>query len=175
MQGIPQILHGSYGYLLILQILLVAGLSLFLLVLIVKRLKATVVNEPIPASMDHSVLDAANLRLSELQKENEAMELRLKEHQAQPTSATMSEADGKLTDKVKFLESKLIEYEILQEEIGALSTLKMENEKLRQDVQKAQSAHSVNISAPKSSSSLLDTGARDFDNLMTQIDNLASK
>lgn len=36
-----------------------------------------------------------------------------------------------LQDKVKFLESKLLEYEILQEEIGALSALKHENEQLK--------------------------------------------
>ena len=39
-----------------------------------------------------------------------------------------------LKEKVKFLESKLLEYEILQEEIGALSGLKIENEKLKKEL-----------------------------------------
>jgi len=39
-----------------------------------------------------------------------------------------------LQEKVKFLESKLLEYEILQEEISTLGQLKIENEKLKSDL-----------------------------------------
>jgi hypothetical protein len=39
-----------------------------------------------------------------------------------------------LKEKVKYLESKLLEYEILQEEIGTLTALKLENEHLKQEL-----------------------------------------
>lgn len=39
-----------------------------------------------------------------------------------------------LKDKVNYLESRLIEYEILQEEIGSLSQLKLENERIKQEL-----------------------------------------
>ena len=42
-----------------------------------------------------------------------------------------------LHDKIQYLESKLLEYEILQEEIGTLSNLKVENERLREMLVKA--------------------------------------
>ena len=41
-----------------------------------------------------------------------------------------------LQQKVGFLESKLLEYEIVQEEIANLSLLKLENEKLREEIVK---------------------------------------
>ena len=43
----------------------------------------------------------------------------------------MKEKNKALQDKVQYLEQKLLEYEILQEEISTLSVLKLENEKLK--------------------------------------------
>jgi hypothetical protein len=43
-----------------------------------------------------------------------------------------------LRHKIEYLEGKLLEYEIVQEEISNLSSLKMENEKLREEVVKLQ-------------------------------------
>lgn len=51
---------------------------------------------------------------------------------------TATEEGTQLKDKIRYLESRLMEYEIVQEEISALSSLRVENEKLKEDLLKFQ-------------------------------------
>lgn len=65
------------------------------------------------------------------------------------TPATADEATA-LKDKVRYLESRLMEYEIVQEEISALSQLRVENEKLKEELLKAQGGKPPSVGAPPS-------------------------
>lgn len=49
-------------------------------------------------------------------------------------AADPTEEAAALRDKVRYLESKLLEYEIVQEEISTLGTLKNQNEELKQQI-----------------------------------------
>lgn len=52
--------------------------------------------------------------------------------------ASLNEESAGLKDKVKYLESRLMEYEIVQEEISSLGALREENEKLKSELFKLQ-------------------------------------
>ncbi len=140
-----RVVQGAYAYLLICLILIVSGLFLSLLWLIVKRTKeagsfAFAGVSPglsgqasVTAPVDAMMPQINSAELEGLQKENQ----RLKE-KIQVLEDDIKNSDGagdrakELNDKVQYLESKLLEYEILQEEIGNLSSLKIENEQLKQ-------------------------------------------
>jgi cell division septum initiation protein DivIVA len=49
-------------------------------------------------------------------------------------SSAPKEDTSALKKQIEFLEGKLLEYQIIQDEIASLSTLKQENEKLRQEI-----------------------------------------
>lgn len=126
------ILQGPYAYLLIFQIVIVASLVLSLIWLIARRTREAYVSggtmavAPLVAPSVSSVLSEDTLaRIAELEGKLAA----LNEENFQLKGAA---GDGKtLREKVKYLESKLLEYEILQEEIGTLGALKRENETLK--------------------------------------------
>ena len=113
------VLQGAYAYVTLFLILVVSFLLLTLIWLIAKRAKEAI--EPsvdvvaLPTSIE---LEALKGELTTLSEENG----RLK---------GSSQELVKSNDKIKYLESKLLEYEILQEEIGSLSSLKVENEHLK--------------------------------------------
>lgn len=66
--------------------------------------------------------------------------------------AARAETD-ELKHKIEYLEGKLLEYEIVQEEIASLSSLKVENEKLREEIVQMQRARP----APKPADATPDT------------------
>lgn len=55
-----------------------------------------------------------------------------------------------LKHKIEYLEGKLLEYEIVQEEIASLSSLKVENEKLREEIVQMQRARPAPKPVPES-------------------------
>lgn len=150
METIASLLHSSYAYLLVAQILLVAALSLVLLALVVKRIKVHVVGTE--AVTSNAGLGEFKTKAETL--ETEKLELIKKisdlEAQMQDSGGGGDKAARALTEKVKFLEAKLLEYEILQEEIGSLSTLKVENEKLKETVMRLQKGDTVPTTVPVS-------------------------
>ncbi len=138
MDAIARVLHGSYAYLLIFQILLVASLALVALSLIVRRLKFSLAGAgEIPTA---SLAEVAEVRsqMEGFRIERDALIEKISGLESSKdeaaTAGPLAEQNRGLNEKVKFLESKLLEYEILQEEIGALSVIKVENEKLKKRV-----------------------------------------
>lgn len=130
-----KIFSGFFAYLLIGQIFLVSGLMLYLLGMMARRIKtlsgadssaplATVTN--ISSAVDPGVEKELREKISKLEAENS---------QLQAGGGGAAKDQNALVDKIKYLESKLLEYEILQEEIGQLSNLKNENESLRTKLQ----------------------------------------
>lgn len=126
-QGLP----GSYAYLLVLQIVIVSALLLFLLWLIARRLRELPETEPRSAEVPHDVIRLSREQASKIEQ-LEAQVAELDRGGAGLVQA--AEKNKALEDKVRYLEQKLLEYEILQEEISTLSVLKVENEKLKVQV-----------------------------------------
>ncbi len=130
------VLQGSYAYLLIFQIVIVTTLLLFLLWLIARRLRETGVPETGGGGGTTVVQDQTIVKLSREQAQKiEALERQVAElDQGSANLVQATEKSKASEDKVKYLEQKLLEYEILQEEISTLSVLKIENEKLKAQV-----------------------------------------
>lgn len=137
-----RVVQGAYAYLLICLILIVTGLFLSLLWLIVKRTKeagnfamatAGLAGETVTAPVDSILPQIDSAELDSLQKENQKLKDKISvlEDDIKNSSGAGDRAK-ELNEKVQYLESKLLEYEILQEEIGNLSSLKIENEQLKQ-------------------------------------------
>jgi hypothetical protein len=78
---------------------------------------------------------------------------------AQAPRATPTDGGGnELEEKVRYLESKLLEYDILQEELSSLSSLKQENERLTKQVEDFQAGHqSTSTDAPSASATQEET------------------
>lgn len=139
-----RVIQGAYAYLLIALISIVSGLFLALLWLLVRRTKEAALAAgketaiavsvvapppaPFPTAADTVLLDQLGNENNKLKGKIEQLESEIK------TSSGSEEKAKQLNEKVAYLESKLIEYEILQEEIGTLSALKLENERLKQSI-----------------------------------------
>lgn len=146
MELVLRVIQGAYAYLLIFLILVVSGLFLALLWLVVRRTKeagqaaadllansqlapAGTITAPVQAvlgGITKEEWDGLNEENNKLKGKIEVLENDLR------ATAGSSDRAKELNDKVQYLESKLLEYEILQEEIGTLSALKVENEQLKQ-------------------------------------------
>lgn len=129
------VLQGSYVYLLVFQIIVVASLMLGLIWLVVRRIRDRG-GEEIEKAPVISAPNTEMLELASRQKEKiRALEGELERLNETGTDVKdLSKKNDGLQEKVKFLEQKLMEYEILQEEIGALSYLKIENQKLKEQI-----------------------------------------
>lgn len=138
MDQISSLLQGGYAYLLIFQIVVVSSLFLLLIGMVLKRMKTEVGQIAAMPDIGAGTPTAAAANVAELE------ELKAKyavlEEEMKKGGGTASPDTTAMQEKIKFLESKLLEYEILQEEIGSLSTLKNENEKLKKDLLSIQSA-----------------------------------
>jgi DNA repair exonuclease SbcCD ATPase subunit len=197
MHSIAQALHGSYAYLLIFQVILVASLTMVLLALIVRRIKFAAVGISDDFSSD---LDVARRRITELEQEIQTLGSTTGPVASTDEIKELMEAKRSQSEKIKYLESKLLEYEILQEEISTLVALKNENEKLKETMvklQKQMEGGSDNVPAGQSatrttqsntsepsaqapaavpavtSSEQPSSTAKELDNLLAQIDNLS--
>lgn len=194
-------LPGSYAYLLVFQIVIVTVLLLFLLWLIARRLREV----PAPEPAGVAVPDESMIRLSREQATKiEALENQVAElDKGGATLVQAAEKNKALEDKVRYLEQKLLEYEILQEEISSLSLLKVENEKLKAQVlslggspvpsraaapapgapaPEKQSPLSVSLDPPglkpfedTPAEKAANLGQDDIDGLIAKIDNLSTK
>jgi hypothetical protein len=158
MSLILKVMQGAYAYLLIFQILVVTLLFLTLLWMLVRRIRLAAEAGELPTTSAPNATtgaDTANLTgevsklLAESQQTVTALRAQISQLENQllnsgsSTEAAAGAADPKLAEnhqllqeKVKYLEGKLLEYEILQEEIGTLSSLKIENEQLKAKVTK---------------------------------------
>lgn len=126
------VLQGTYAYLLIFQILVVTVLLLALLWLVVRRTKESALYgghaTALPfTSLGHDGQPTTNTIVA---YSGASLTGGLLADAEVPPAAPATPA-AQLQEKVKYLESKLLEYEILQEEISTLSALKVENEELR--------------------------------------------
>jgi len=132
-----RLIQGTYAYLLVFQILVVTGLVLALISLVVRRTReAHALASPESASNQNYVQTVVvdDGRVKDLEAK-----LGLLEDENSKLKASGGDTKS-LKEKVKYLESKLLEYEILQEEIGTLSALKVENEQLKQQLVQAERA-----------------------------------
>lgn len=143
MEILLNVLQGSYAYLLVFQILVITGLVLALIWLIAKKTQeAHALASPstnvsaVPATVIKAD-PAQEVRIGELEAKLTALE---EENKGLKTASGDARS---LKEKVKYLESKLLEYEILQEEIGTLSALKLENEHLKQELMQAKDGRSA--------------------------------
>jgi len=126
-------LHGLPLYLLIFQVLVIAFLCFCLIALIVQRLREKL------EGVDHAVETPLETEahehpfvLEQVQEELRAKVAALEEENKR--LRTLPEERNELYEKVRHLESKLGEYEIVQEEIGTISDLKSENERLKKEL-----------------------------------------
>ena len=135
MSGLTSVLQGSYSYLLVFQIAVVTVLLLTLILLIARRIRYA----EVAATPEHreNVASEAALQISEEQmKEIEALREKISEMERDNADVVqIKEKNKAYAEKVKYLEQRLLEYEILQEEIGTLSHLKTENENLKKRIQ----------------------------------------
>jgi hypothetical protein len=121
--------QGAYAYILVLQIIAVSGLFLSLLWLLVQRIKESP-RESLPGV---TAVPTAQVTAPELVAAAGAVSI------DQEANQELLTENQNLNDKLKYLESKLLEYEILQEEIGTLSSLKIENEQLKSKLMELES------------------------------------
>lgn len=116
-------LQGAIGYLLIAEVVIVAGLVWVLIGLVLKRLKHPH-TEPVTDIEKTEAYQALQAKLSQLEEEKSSL----------ITQLGQSGDSEKLQKTIAFLENKLLSYEIVQEEISVLGELKAENEKLRAEL-----------------------------------------
>lgn len=120
------LLQSNFAYLLIAQIILVTLLFLGMLAVSIRRLK----NGGNLAS-DGAEVGGGGADMAEFL----ALQEKLAQFEIEISRGKLLADENKLLrEKVRYLESKLLEYEILQEEIGTLSALKLENENLKQEL-----------------------------------------
>lgn len=159
MESLVAAFQGPYAYLVIFQVLVVAMLLVALLWLVMRRAlegdaqrkQFATAGTPPPSPLDAVAAPEAVAPVEAAPPPPPPPEavVPAPEPPAPPPAPVASPivpADGdedpnkastrSLKDKIKYLESKLLEYEILQEEIGTLTGLKMENEHLKAKVAK---------------------------------------
>lgn len=151
MESILEVLQGSYAYLLIIQILIVTALFFALIALIVRRMMkfSDPSLEELPKFDTENTVNLNVVSIdqfsAQLQNNSDNLppsdESSVKSADTAPAAQKLSEPpkhqdsgepQNDLIEKVKYLEGKLLEYEILQEELSTLSALKAENEELKQ-------------------------------------------
>ncbi|MCB0418502.1 MAG: hypothetical protein KDD39_12695 [Bdellovibrionales bacterium] len=134
MEPILHVIEGPFTYVVIAEVSIICALFLALVYLIVKRTL-----QPIEGYSGVAGLPSAVPVVQETtEKEDQVRANAGSKGVAEPTEEELLQKGYPdvptyyaFKDKIKYLESKLLEYEILQEEIGTLSGLKMENEHLK--------------------------------------------
>lgn len=141
MDQIASLLQGGYAYLLIFQIVVVSSLFLLLISMVLKRMKQEALHFSM-ASAPSADGTKAEAKTEGAASTGDVAEWKTKFESldAEFQKLAKNGPDQALNDKIKFLESKLLEYEILQEEISSLSNLKSENEKLKGEMLRMQAS-----------------------------------
>ncbi len=129
MEYFKDVIQGPYPFILVFQVLIISGLLLSLVWLLILRVRATAVVTPQPSAAAPETDSAAHIAHPTVEP---------------PASGAVNVGGGEetkaLQEKVKYLESRLLEYEVVQEEISTLGQLRAENEKLKQDILKFQAS-----------------------------------
>lgn len=118
----------SLSYLVVFQILVVTGLCLAFLWLAVRRARGTApkVSEPeiAPSALDDDEGERLRAQVRLLEEENARMKSLVDENRI-------------LRDKTKYLEARLAETEVERIEMGVISAIRAENERLKQELGRA--------------------------------------
>lgn len=130
-------LSGALGYALIGEIIGVTALSLTAIGMMLKRLRNASENEMAPVEATFRLEDSPEYIA--LMGKVEQLEGERKKREEEKVSNPDVE---QMRKTIAYLENKLLEYEIVQEEISTLGELKMENEKLKVEL------NSLRASAP---------------------------
>lgn len=166
MDTLTNAMQGGVAYLLILQILVVTGLILFLIALVAKRLFDA--NQRLETSTGHVVPNVVTFEAKDTTPQMPSQEI-LSQTYIPPSEESEELREAlqvkhreveTLRGKMEHLESKLLEYEILQEEIGSITALKAENQKLKQELEKPSSA--AHVAASSVPPSARETVEREF-------------
>jgi len=183
----PSALSGTMGYVLIGEITVVTLLSWVAVGMFLRRLRYPENQAPEPdSSKEISIEETAPYKL--LLEKVQSLEAEKEEWKKTATVPEASEVE-KLKETVAFLETKLLSYEIVQEEIGLLGELKAENERLKQEIQalKTPSVFSGNVDSviEKTFSEFKETGTSaenppvplpgEISSLLTDIEKLSQK
>ncbi|NBX92365.1 MAG: hypothetical protein EBQ85_03935 [Proteobacteria bacterium] len=155
-------LQGGLGYLLAGEIVVVTGLTLTLIKMMMNRLRAGETPADVPKVVS---VTSAEVPSQDVEKTPQYLELLAKiqameVEKVQNAATGMSEEEAnKLREKIGYLENKLVEYEIVQEEIGALGDLKAENEKLKTELMNLKS-----VQIGQKTETLINEQFKDFGN-----------
>ncbi len=145
MSHILDSIAGPYPYLLIAQILIVSALLLSLIWIFIQRaqqgdfetgeqsLIATAAEPPAQKETPIASLPVSEVAAAPPPEVTVPPPPPVKQETDGDAEKLSTEAEG-LKDKVRYLESRLMEYEIVQEEISNLGSLRSENEKLKEEL-----------------------------------------
>lgn len=139
--SILNVISGSYAFLVTAQVLVICGLLLAFIWLMIQRARDVVPHEAAPPEapkVESPVVEAAPTPPPPAPAPVVQEVVRT----ADPAEVT------ELNDKIRYLESRLMEYEIVQEEISSLGTLRDENEQLKKELFEIKKASQLNASAP---------------------------
>lgn len=175
-------LQGTLGYLLVSEILVVLGLSWLLIGMMLRRVRygtKEVLSATDSPKEPLKIEDQPEYQA--LVEKNRLLELKVAEQLNQ--APQVPEDYEKLKSTIQFLEKKLLEYEIVQEEISTLGDLKVENEKLRTELQtlKSQTLELKTETLIKEEFSEFSTKTsekpqeKDLQNLLSEIESLAEE
>ena len=141
MEPVSSPLQGALGYLLIGEIVGVTSLSWACIGMMLRKLRheAVEISEPVAEAPPLVKVEESPEYMALLEKISQLEAEKLKVQEAQSGPAELE----KLQKTIAYLENKLLEYEIVQEEISILGELKAENEKLKLELNSLRSAQGV--------------------------------
>lgn len=138
MDGLRNTLQGSFVYLLVFQILVITGLFLSLIWMLIKRTRENLVTAGIPMPTPPVVPEIQAPLLVEAKPVELPTPIQTVASvvgvAAPVTPSTYETEVVSKNEHIQYLENKLCEYEILQEEIGILQELRAENELLKKQL-----------------------------------------
>lgn len=180
MEPISSPLQGILGYTLVGEILGVTALSWTCIGMMLRKLRheSEEVPEPVMASLQTLKVEDSPEYMALMEK------IRLLEDEKRnaPASESGPEEIEKLKKTIAYLENKLLEYEIVQEEISTLGELKAENEKLkvelnslRAPVVPAETAELINKQFSEFSETKKESMPEDLQTLLTDIESLSKE
>jgi len=143
MEPVSSPLQGALGYLLLGEILGVTSLSWVCIGMMLRKIRHEAVE------LSEPVAETPHLFKVEDSPEYQALLAKVTEFEAEKQKMQESQSGSEEIEKMKktiaYLENKLLEYEIVQEEISTLGELKAENEKLKLELN---SLHRNQVAAP---------------------------
>ncbi|MFM8268936.1 MAG: hypothetical protein ACKN9V_02015 [Pseudomonadota bacterium] len=172
MDPISSPLQGPLGYTLLGEILGVTSLSWVFVAMMLKKLRyesAEIVAAPEPEMIPSFKVEETPEYLALMAQIRQLEAEKLK---AQESQSGAAEAE-KMQKTISYLENKLLEYEIVQEEISTLGELKSENEKLKLELNSLKKQLSSFSEAPTPEPSAKDPMPEDIQTLLSDIESLS--